>query len=350
MIVPAPFPRTEATQRFQTYRHYLRSIAALAGVGHPLIDVVSVYPQLAARIAGLPGFRHRISAASDRQALKRSLTNAWGTELLLSLGGEYATEDELLRITNNWAAVQLYYVFYHATQALLVARGNPRPETHPKTQALFGDMWVTRPMDCAPWTLGYRATPLNVPDGHVVETKVTTVARPRNDVDHLNYVFKALSTTRLESLPQAEKTKREGKRKVLREQRNREEAQRVASGKRPRPVPTIQLPRLTVDEKAACQAGLRCYTIMDLLYRIRTRTNYADGLMFIEGPADESASNELNRDMRAIASTTMLLFEMYICQQVGVDVMKELAAEWLDRNMVSSAVGVGQRLPMVVGN
>jgi hypothetical protein len=44
-----------------------------------------------------------------------------GTELLLSLGSEYASEDEFVRIANNWAAVQAYYVTYHAFQAAQAA-------------------------------------------------------------------------------------------------------------------------------------------------------------------------------------------------------------------------------------
>jgi hypothetical protein len=57
----------------------------------------------------------------DIEAVRRSLSNALGTELLLSLGSEYASEDEFVRIANNWAAVQAYYVTYHAFQAAQAA-------------------------------------------------------------------------------------------------------------------------------------------------------------------------------------------------------------------------------------
>ena len=347
MIVPPPHG-TDSTQRFLTYRYYLRSLAGLAGFAHSATDIADVYPVIAGRVAALPSCRHRPAAAFDEQALRRSLTNAWGTELLLQLSGEYAVEDELLRVTNNWAAVQLYYVFYHATQALILARGDSRPDTHQKTQKLFMDMWVMRPLDCAPWTLGHGAVPTNVPKSHTVETKITTVARPRTEADFLNYVLKALFTTRKEAIPGVARARREAKQKADRQAWEREEAERIRVGRRPRIRPRFSLPILTDAEKAAEHASVRCYTTMDILWRLRTRTNYSDGLMFIEGPIDEAASAELNRDMRHLASATMLLYELHICRQIGVDAIRALATSWLDRNKVSSSMGVGQRLGLVL--
>ena len=176
-----PSRRTESTQRFLTYRHYLRSLAGLAGFASPTAERADVYPALARRVSVMPSCRQGQRCRVDEQGLKRSLTNAWGTELLLSLSGDYAVDDELLRITNNWAAVQLYYVFYHATQAYIVARGCERPDSHPKTQNIFMHTWVMRQMQCPPWTLGYGSAPRNVPSGHQLEPRITTVARPRTD-------------------------------------------------------------------------------------------------------------------------------------------------------------------------
>ena len=59
-----------------------------------------------------------------------------------------------MRLTNTWGAVQAYYVGYHETQALIVARGAARPSTHPNTQNQFVDLWVKRNLDLAPWTFG----------------------------------------------------------------------------------------------------------------------------------------------------------------------------------------------------
>ncbi len=87
---------------------------------------------------------------------RTSLVNVWGTELLLALGGQLASEEELLRLMNNWAVVQAYYVGYYAVQALLSARGQPRPESHPKTQAQFAALWTDRALHLPPWTLGAR--------------------------------------------------------------------------------------------------------------------------------------------------------------------------------------------------
>ena len=57
--------------------------------------------------------------------VEASLRNAWGTELLLALGGSLGADDELIRLMNNWAVVQAYYCCYHGAQALLAARSEP---------------------------------------------------------------------------------------------------------------------------------------------------------------------------------------------------------------------------------
>ena len=339
---------SNAAERFLTYRYYLRALAGLAGFGHPTVASESVYPALSQRITAMDSLGHRSKSDCDKQTLKRSLMNAWGTELLLSLSGEYAVDDELLRVTNNWSAVQLYYVFYHATQALIVARGGERPDSHPKTLKLFMDMWTMRPLQCLPWTLGHGSSPQNLPVGHQAESRLSTLARPRSEADFVNYTLKALYTTRKEALPNALRTKREGKRKLLRQAWESAENERLRDGKRARSRPEFPLPILTAEEKAVAQNAVRCHTIMDLLWRLRTRTNYRDGLMFIEGPADEEVSRDAHLDMRHVAESTMLLYEMHICRRIGPDAMRELADEWLERNRFSAKRGVGQRLALVL--
>ena len=70
--------------------------------------------------------------------------------------------------------------------------------------------------------------------------------------------------------------------------------------------------------------------------------------MFIEGPADEAVSRDAHLDMRHVAESTMLLYEMHICRRIGPDAMRELADEWLERNRFSTNRGVGQRLALVL--
>lgn len=348
MLVVPPPTRSETSQRFFTYRHYMRAFAGLAGFWQPSDDPPSICTTLAARISALPTCRPQAEHRFDVDALKRSLMNAWGTELLLSMSSVYAVEDELVRLTNNWAAVQLYYVFYHAAQALHIARGNARPDSHPKTKSIYLDMWATRKLDCAPWTLGHAATPVNAPPGHVVDPKVTTIAAPYGDADFLNYAFKALFTTRKECIPEAIRAKRQEKQRALKRNWEREEQNRLSNGKKPRVRPRFRLPLLLDDEKAACQDSVRCHTLMDFLWRLRTRANYQDGLILLEGPTDDRVSASLNADMRHLAFATMLLFEMHIAKVVGGKAMAELINSWLTRNSVANTNGVGQRVKYVL--
>jgi hypothetical protein len=90
----------------------------------------------------------------DLAGVRRSLANAWGTELLLGLSRQYAVEDDLVRLANNWGAVQAYYVVYHAFQAYLLANGEARPTTHSKTQRMFADRWAGRTLHMPPLDTG----------------------------------------------------------------------------------------------------------------------------------------------------------------------------------------------------
>ncbi len=105
---------------------------------------------LASRVSASPSMATTLPESIDEDQVRRSLANAWGTELLLALSSRYATDDEFVRLANNWAVIQAYYVVYHATQALAVAKGFPRPDSHPKTQNQYLSFWVPRPLDLTP--------------------------------------------------------------------------------------------------------------------------------------------------------------------------------------------------------
>lgn len=152
---------SEATKSFRSHANYLHAFALIVRGGF-LVTSAEALERVAGEVAATtwarPGER------ADEPVLRGCLTRAWSTELLLALGAAVAGEDELLRLTNSWAVVQAYYAAYGATQALLVAEGKPRPQTHPKTQAQAVDLWVTRATELAPWSLAM-ATPGRRPAG-----------------------------------------------------------------------------------------------------------------------------------------------------------------------------------------
>ena len=97
---------------FTTHANYLRALASEAGlsaIGSEARGLAS----LSKRVSACPTMLNKRPVQVDKDQVRRSLTNAWGTELLLSLTGRFSLDDEVLRIANNWAVVQAYYVVYH---------------------------------------------------------------------------------------------------------------------------------------------------------------------------------------------------------------------------------------------
>lgn len=146
-----PMP-TDHRGSFTTHANYLRALATLCGYPTVVIGKSNALRDFVAQVRStLPP--ERAAAGVPLDDVHRSLVNAWGTELILALSGKYATDDELLRLANNWGAVQAYYALYHGTQALALTRGMPRPESHPKTQTIFVDCWGTRSFELPPLSL-----------------------------------------------------------------------------------------------------------------------------------------------------------------------------------------------------
>jgi hypothetical protein len=101
------------------------------------------------------------SDSVDLESVKKSLANAWTTELMLSLGASLEADD-IVGPVNNWAVVQAYYSCFQAANALITATHAGSPTTHEKTQQLFLAHWVNRDSGLPPWSLGSgTAGPLN---------------------------------------------------------------------------------------------------------------------------------------------------------------------------------------------
>lgn len=130
--------------------------------------------------------------------------------------------------------MQGYYTTYHATQALAVAKGFPRPNNHPKTQNLYVDFWLKPTLDLSPWTLGAAATGKwrNQPSGREILDVHPWVACRRDN--QLNLAAKAFRTTRNDSVEEACGHQRERLRGERRRKWQEEERERVQRGRRPR--------------------------------------------------------------------------------------------------------------------
>lgn len=319
--------------RFRTHAAYLRAFSWLAWDCQPLAGWDAAFEQLAARIRSLGSFaRVKELKTADKRQIEKSLRNAWGTESILRLSGKFAA-DEVLSLANAWGVVQTYYVFYHATQALALASGAPRPESHPKTQRIFNDRWVRKPGSPAPWGLG-----LDV-DGF------RNAGAPMEEKAHPWEAFSperswtiagvAIRTTRERLVQEKQKEMREGKRRANRKVWLAAEEARIAAGRKGRKKrkETFPLPQLTNEEKLKASEQVGAVSVMDYLWRLRIVANYGDSTVFVEGPEDEQESRAVFSALCRLASTTLLLHELFIRQYIGRDALATMVDCWLDKNV-----------------
>lgn len=285
----------------------------------------------------------------DVAQVHRSLSQAWGTELLLSLTRTLVIDEEFIRVSNTWVAVQTYYAMYHSTQAVAVACGVARPVSHPATQRQFHHLWGTHSSGVLPWSLAARNNGfVHLPTGASVQnihpwTRCTSA-------NALNLACMALRTTREDKVPEAVQKARERKRSAARRAWEQEEAVRLAHGKRARKSRQLALPRLTDDELQTTVSAVPPTTLLDYLYRLRIRANYEDTAVFVDGPESSIQSRMFRRDLCLVASTTMLLSELAISQLIGRAQLLKWVDRWLRNSMPrNTRVGLFHRRDVLAG-
>ena len=323
--------------RFRTHVHYIEGFAWLAGLGL-LQTQDKALPALKARVDA-SGILADKGKPTDINEIRTRLRNAWGTELLLAMSSHWDVDDEFVRLTNTWGVVQTYYVGYHVTQALILARGDERPSSHPKTQSMFSSLWTARRVNLPPWTLGYSSSgATNVPSGVSVNPEIHGWSRC-NDETSWSLAAKALRTSRNDKIEEVCRTKRAEKQRERRKAWSDEERARIAEGKRPRKPGPITLPRLTVAEKLACERNVRAYTLLDYLYRLRIRANYEDAALFTDGPTEDVQSMQLHRHLRYLAASTSLVTELRVRELVGRQRLVKWADDFISHNVPPRLTG-----------
>jgi len=279
---------------------------------------------------------------ADIEAIVSALRNAWGTELLLAATGEIA-HDELIGLANNWAVVQAYYAGYHAVQALVLARGEPRPQSHPTTQRQNSTFWAMRSVNLPPWSLGWHSAGCcNLPSDRTVNP-----IHPWTNCDEYtcwNLAAMALRTTREDMLKERFRKDRERKRSAARRAWQREEQGRLARNRRPRVEPRLPLPRLSQPEKLAIDRSLRPSTLLDYLYRLRIRSNYEDATMFTDGPEQAYESWAVHQSLCRITAATLLVHELLVGRLIGTATLCSIIDQWSGSSRIAIAnIGVRAR-------
>jgi hypothetical protein len=331
------------TESFKTHSNYIRAFSLL--VYDPISSSLrNMYACLKDRIHQSNALPPTRNTNIDLAQVRSRLHAAWGTETLLLMTRRIVNEEELLRLSNNWSCIQVYYIFYHCTQALHVAKGHPRPENHPRTQNIFNDYWAGRSVILPPWSLAYgRSGTINTPPGIAPEVTIHqwTVCEGTNI---WSLACKALMTTRREALEEKYREKRESMRRQNRQAWRQEENDRLARGRKARKQPDFRLPKLTSSEKERINESLRSYTFMDYLYRLRLKTNYEDSNMFSDGPENNNSSRYIRDALCRISNGTLFLHELAIRNLVGRDSFLTWIDEWVHRNMPQNTThGLGFR-------
>lgn len=350
MKISTPFDNQLDPQvpRFATHANYLRAFASIGGFR----DMTSADEAL----RGLATEAHRVFASIPKtdkeiaiEQIKRSLTRAWGTELLLNLNGKVITEDELKRLANNWSVVQAYYVFYHATQALAGVKVHQRAESHPTTQRIFASFWtVPDTTSLSPFTLGFGAMgPKNAPENVAIKDKINTFSRCSVE-NHFSLAVQALRTTRRVKLPQLINDARKQNKATAVKDWEAKSRERELSGKSSLKTPNFTLPLLTAAEKAVIEEKLRPYSLMDYLFRLRVKTNYQDSAMFTDGPRDELVSTVVHNDLEFLTAGMLLVHEVLISKLVGPEIFESWAQDWLKTSPgLGRDLGLARRMELI---
>lgn len=325
---------------FRTHAQYLRAFAHLAGFTTPTEKPADRLKLVRGATELAPSINLGRRRESDLAQVRLSLANAWGTELLLALSGEYAVEDELVRVSNSWGVVQAYYALYHATQALVVALGQPRPTSHPKTQQAFSNFWTQRRMVLPPWTMGAGAAGyINFPDGIAVDESFHPWKRCDKET-RWQIAAKALRTTRDEAVDDALRSARDAKTKARRKQW---QAARETGRERG----LISEPgraNLTQTERSDVSNRVRTHTILDYLYRLRVKANYEDVAVFTEGPTDSDSSRRVHKDLVSVVAAGLTVHELHVRRLVGAKTFGDVVSAWATANMPQRLdIGIGLR-------
>lgn len=279
----------------------------------------------------------------DEAALCRVLMSAWGTEFMLWSSGQMASdeEQESMALANQWGVVQTYYACAYATQALAMAKGNPRPDSHPKTQSLFVQLWVESYRMFPPWSLAVDSSGvLNVPS----QIDIAKV-HPWTGIDGetcWSLTGLLLRSTRKPMLDERAKRRRAELMAAKRKDFLAAQAARSAAGRRILKERAAKRPRLTTEDHLHLDESLRPTSVLDYLYRLRTRSHYEDPAVFFEGPEDASDAAALHRDLKSFTSWTFMLHELLIVELIGKDAFQRAVDRWF-KNPVAASAGFGLR-------
>ena len=289
---------TDEERVFQTFRNYLEAICQW---------IEDLYPHPAGVASGLSlavksqAWR-TTTPPGQKKLTKRAgevLRNAWATEVLLN-SPRLLGNDELIAFSNLWAPVQGYYAVFHAICALeMIQSGGVGLSNHHAVLEIassrvasggspFVVPWTARVLGSeAAWRYeGFGLAP--------IDAAISNLSAPRIE-NAPSLLALALKTTRREQINE----RADGWRKGL----------TTVAGK-----PRKNLPTKTRNERAD---KMRATTLFDLLWRLRTRSNYKEGDALLTGALSPSDAANFHGALCDVVASTLLIAEIYIAHLVG---------------------------------
>ncbi|MFC8176678.1 hypothetical protein [Streptomyces sp. NPDC057325] len=353
ILLPPTASDSEQTRSFRTHASYIRAFRELA-LGEEIAEPESAVVRLHASAASILYRQPVPPRPYDREQLFGCLRRAWATARLLEHTHELAGDSEIIRLANSWGAVQAYYVLYGCAQALMVAEGGARPQAHEPTKRRYVDLWTSRTMQLAPWTLAAAAPGTRLADA---DGFLSGPGRPLDLELHpwvswqseqaWDIAAKALRSTRQilvdDRLSHKRRELLSAKKKAWRADRE----VRLVSG-RP-PVPEPKSARLSAAQKEEVTSATRPVTMADYLYRLRIKANYEDVTMFSNGPTADHEASAVGSDLIALVCATLLVHELRIAALVGRKELIKAMDSALLYGAADSAGSLAQRRDLHAG-
>ncbi len=292
-------------QVFRTHSNYLTAIRHIAAGGIEDDNQKSL-ELLASKVYDSGCLKIERAAEFKIEDVHHSLNNAWGIEALYKMSNVFITEDDLIRLSNNWCIVQTYYILYYSTQALTTAEGNPKPQTHAQVQRVFYTMWSEMPWSITPWCISFNEKGFhNLPPDSTVDDHIHSWKKVDEDTA-LSLFCKALRTTREEYISEALTKRRD----------------RLAKKKETSTV------KFTEQQKMQTIARVRPTTLMSYIFRLKKKTNYEQSSILALGPLSEYQSKDLRDDLSFLIESTLLVTEFIISRLIGEDTFYTWCREW----------------------
>jgi hypothetical protein len=256
-----------------------------------------------------------------QKALKNHLFCAWTAEFLITLHQAYMPAEQLVRLSNNWSVVQLYYVAHHFVQALRVAAGQSVLDSHAEVHKAFRLQWQLTEGGGAgtlsegllrSWLASYR--PAKGTGQHQFHVGREALDLGPQAISHLA-PFDPLDATYLLG-----------------------ECLKSTCGQ-----------AIQYQPKAQRDAHKGMYTMLDYLYKFRCRRNYGDNISFVRGPMRAEESREVQDDFIYLAGASALLYEtrlMGLSHPQTREPLREEVQKWMRQWLEMNAQGLEMTIPL----